>query len=453
MEKNEIFQLEITGITNEGNGVGHHEGMAVFVPDTAAGDVGKVRAVKVLSRYAYGRMEELMRPSPDRVDPGCPQSRRCGGCSLRHLSYKAEKREKWAWVRDAFQRIGGFEDVVCRPLISTNVTEGYRNKAMLPVQRTPDGRVKIGFYAKRSHEIIECDACRLQPPEFARITAAVRRWLEECRISCYDERTGKGLVRHLYLRKAFVTGELMVCLVVSREEIPQRERLFALLDEPGLPVASVSINVNPKRTNVILGERTIVLRGADAIEDVLCGVRVWLQPQSFYQVNHDAAQLLYAKAAEYAALSGKETLVDLYCGAGTIGLSMAGKVRELIGVEEVEKAVEDARHNARICGVDHARFVCADAGQAAEQFVREGVRPDVVVVDPPRKGCSVETLRAVDAMLPARIVMISCNPASAARDCRLLADMGWVLREVTPVDLFPRTGHVETVALLQRGNS
>ncbi len=450
MEKNEIFQLEITGITNEGNGVGHHGGMAVFVPDTAPGDVARVRAVKVLSRYAYGRLEALVESSPYRMEPGCPQSRRCGGCSLQHLSYKAEKREKWAWVRDAFQRIGGFEDIVCRPLISTNVTEGYRNKAMLPVQRGPDSRVKIGFYAKRSHEIIECDACRLQPPEFAHITAAVRRWLEECRIPCYDERTGKGLVRHLYLRKAFVTGEVMVCLVVSREEMPQRERLFALLDELGLPVASVSININPYRTNVILGGKTVILRGADAIEDVLCGVRVRLQPQSFYQVNHDAAQLLYAKAAEYAALSGKETLVDLYCGAGTIGLSMAGKVRELIGVEEVEEAVEDARRNAAMCGVDHARFVCADAGQAAGQFVQEGVCPDVVVVDPPRKGCSEVTLRAVDAMSPARIVMISCNPASAARDCRLLAGMGWTLQEATPVDLFPRTGHVETVVLLSR---
>lgn len=458
MEKNAIVHLKITGMTQEGNGVGHHDGMAVFIPDTVPGDLAEVRIVKVLSRYAYGRLERLLETSPDRAEPDCPAwelpvSRRCGGCTLRHLSYKAEKREKWAQVHDAFERIGGFANVTCRPLVSTNITDGYRNKAMLPIRRDPEGHVRIGFFVKRTHDVVECPNCRLQPEEFTVIAQTVRRWIEQDKISCYDEHTGKGLLRHLYLRKAFATGQLMVCFVLNGAQLPHQDHLFALLDALSLPITSISININRNNTNVILGKETIVLRGSEAIEDVLCGVQVRLHPQSFYQVNHDAAQLLYEKAAEYAALTGGETLIDLYCGAGTIGLSMAEKLGEqghLIGVEVVEDAVRDARRNAAVCGADNARFLCADAGQAAAQLAKEGIDPEVVIVDPPRKGCDENVLEAINAMSPARIVMISCNPATAARDCKRLTEMGWLLQELTPVDLFPRTSHVETVCLLSK---
>lgn len=449
-QKNDLIELKITGITNEGNGVGHDQGMAVFVPDAAAGDLLEVRLVKLMGRFSYGRIERIVSPSPDRIKPDCPVSRRCGGCSLRHISYEAEKREKQRQVGDAFERIGGFSDqTLLRGMISADQIDGYRNKAMLPIRRE-NGAVRIGFYASRTHDIIEAQACRLHPEEFSAISETVRRYIEESGASCYEEKEASGLIRHLYIRKAFATGQIMVCLVVNGRKLPDSGRLLSGLDTLSLPITSVVLNENTRNTNVILGERTQLLAGSPSIEDILCGVRVRLHPRSFYQVNHDGAELLYRKAAEYADLTGSETLIDLYCGAGTIGLSMAGRTGRLIGVEVVDKAVEDARVNARINGVQNAQFICADASEAAARFVKENISPDVVVVDPPRKGCAAAVLESIAQMNPSRVVMISCNPATAARDCKMLAGLGYVPREITPVDLFPRTCHTECVIKLCR---
>ena len=448
LQKNSVIELAVTALTSEGNGVGRYEGMAVFVPDTAIGDRIECKIVKVHPSFCYGRLERLLVPSKDRIEPDCPVSRRCGGCALRHLSYGAEKEAKWQQVQDAFDRIGGFS-LECQPLVSTGMVDGYRNKALYPV-RERDGQVIIGFFARRSHEVVENLACRLQPPEFERIAGVVRDFLQEERIPCYDEGSCKGLVRQLYLRKAFATGEIMVCLVLNGETLPQSGRLLERLWDTRLPIRSVCLNVNRRNTNVVLGERTKVLWGKPVITDLLCGVRVNLSAQSFYQVNHDAAELLYQKARQCAALTGNEVLLDLYCGTGTIGLTMARQVRQLIGVEIVPAAIEDAKVNARENGIENARFLCDDASGAAQKLEKEGIRPDVVVVDPPRKGCDEQVLAAISRMGPRRVVMISCNPATAARDCARLRELGYALQEITPFDLFPRTTHVECVVLMSK---
>lgn len=447
--KNEIIRLEITAVTSEGNGVGRYEGMAVFVPQTAVGDVIEARLVKICPRYAYGRLEKLLSPSSDRVQPDCPVFHLCGGCSLRHVDYPAELRIKRRLALDAFVHIGGFPETVCQKIVGSSRVNGYRNKAMYPVRREGE-EIRIGFYRRRTHEVVDAAGCLLQPPEFSQIAGVLRQFLKETNVSCYDERTGKGLLRHLYLRRAEVTGQIMVCLVLNGARLPHAERFLALLDGLPFSIETVVLNENRKNTNVILGEHTTVLRGSGKISDLLCGVRVELSPESFYQVNHDAAEQLYRYAGQCAGLNGSQTLLDLYCGAGTIGLSMAGTLRALIGVEVVPQAVENARRNAQENGIENARFLCADAEKAAAQLKREGVRPDVAVVDPPRKGCSSQTLETLADMQPSRIVMISCNPATAARDCRLLEKMGYPLQSVTPFDLFPRTMHVETVCLLSK---
>lgn len=448
LQRNDMIELSIDSLTNEGNGVGKYEGMAIFVPDTAPGDRVLAKVVKPAKSYAYGRLERVISPSKSRVEPDCPVARSCGGCALRHLSYPAEKEQKRRQVEDAFKRIGGF-DIPCRPLIATDVIDGYRNKAMLPVRRK-GARVQMGFYQKRSHDVIDHTDCRLQPPEFHQIAQAVRGFIMENDLSCYDESSGKGVVRHLYLRRGAVTGEIMVCLVINAGRLPHADALLTALERLKLPIASVSININQNNTNVILGDKTRTLWGAAHIFDRLCGVQIALSPESFYQVNHDAAELLYGQVLAYAGLSGRETLLDLYCGAGTIGLSLAGHVKQVIGVEVVTKAVEDARRNAKENHITNAEFICADATQAAARLASEGVEPEVIVVDPPRKGCDEAVLAAIAKMAPQRVVMVSCNPATAARDCKRLAELGFLPQEVTPFDLFPRTTHVECVVWMTR---
>lgn len=466
MRKNDMIELAVTGTTAEGNGVGRHEGMAVFVPGGAEGDLLQVRIVKVQKNLAYGRLERILHPSPDRIDPDCPVARQCGGCVFRHIGYEAERRVKRQRVADALRRIGGFF-LEPRELLSAkgDPRTGYRNKAQYPVgpvegvtataaaRLQPEGSLSIGFYAPRSHRIVDCRDCRLQPPEFAAALPAVEKWAAEQAVTVYDEKTGRGLLRHIYLRKAFATGQVMAALVINGTDVPNPRRLVELLRAAvGDNLVSVQLNVNQADTNVVLGGECRVLYGADHILDELCGLRVRISPLSFYQVNREMAEKLYRKAAEYARPEGK-VLLDLYCGAGTIGLSMADKARQVIGVEVVPQAVEDAKKNAGLNGIDNARFICADAAQAAEKLAAEGIRPDVVLVDPPRKGCSPELLRCIgERFAPRRLVYVSCDPATLARDCKILAGYGYELLEATPADLFPGTAHVETVALLSQAN-
>lgn len=455
LAKNDIITLEITALTNEGSGVGHYKedssdgrGMAVFVPMTAVGDVISCRVVKVLRSYAYGRVEGILTASPDRAEDGCPVYAKCGGCCFRHISYEAELRAKQGFVQDAFTRLGGLSPEFL-PIQGSQSPEGYRNKLQMPVSKQ-DGRTVCGFYSERSHRVIQVDKCALQPELFAEITRFVTEQADRLRISVYNEEKHEGVLRHIYLRRGHYSGEVCLCLV-ARRKVPEFERLAKAAAERFPEITGVVLNINRDRTNVILGEDEQVLFGRAEIKDTMCGVNVEISPKSFYQVNTPAAEALYRQAAEFARPEGK-LLLDLYCGAGTIGLSMAGKARRLIGAEIVPQAVENARENAERNSVKNAEFICADAGQAAQQLERSGERPDVIILDPPRKGCSEDTLTACAGMQPERIVMISCNAATAARDCKRLAELGYTAAIVRPFDLFPRTSHVECVVLINKNN-
>ncbi len=456
LSKNQIIPLDITGTTAEGSGIGRAKldgegsGLAVIVPFTAVGDRIQCRILKVEKNLAYGRVEELVTPSGDRVqaEGDCPVFGRCGGCAWRHVTYDAELRYKQQRVADALRRIGGL-DVEIRPIIGSENAEHYRNKAQYPVRPGPY-RPMIGFYAPRSHRVVEQHACVLQPAIFETIVEIVFQWAKKTGLPIYDETTRKGILRHIYIREAESTGEIQVCLVCASGKLPDTHELIETLLKrvPGLQ--SVVVNLNREDTNVVLGGNGFTLWGQDFITDELCGLRFRLSPRSFYQVNRRQAETLYGVAAELAAPGSEDTLLDLYCGTGTIGLSMAARAGQVIGVETVTEAVEDAKQNAEENGIGNARFLCADAGAAAEQLRREGVRPAVVVLDPPRKGCAPAVIEAVAAMEPLRVVYVSCDPATLARDLKRFAEKGYKTEAVQPVDMFPRTPHVESVARLLR---
>ncbi len=455
LQKNQILTLRIERLSSDGSGVAHSaDGEAVFVPGTAPGDEARVRIVKDCGRYAFGILDELLTPSPDRIPVDCPVAGPCGGCSLRHLDYAAELRAKQESVLDAFRRIGGLEVPVLDILPSPEV-DRYRNKVQFPVGVDKNGVPCIGFYAGRTHRIVPCPDCKLQPGVLNEIGNALCAFFAQQGIHPYDEQSGKGLVRHIFLRRGAHSGQIMVCLVCTRTKLPHAEQLCTALLEQFPAISTILLNVNAKNTNVILGSENHILYGSGYIEDTLCGVPVRLGPLSFYQVNTLAAERLYGVAAQYAQLTPDDTLLDLYCGMGTIGLSMADQCRELIGVEIVPEAIESAKANAARMGeavVAKSRFFCADAGQAATQLAAEGLHPDIVMLDPPRKGCDEATLSAVVRMAPRRVVYVSCNPATAARDAAWLEENGYHAEKVQPVDLFPRTKHCEAVLLLTKLN-
>ena len=454
LQKNQILTLRIERLSSDGSGVAHSaDGEAVFVPGTAPGDEARVRIVKDCGRYAFGILDELLTPSPDRVPVDCPVAGPCGGCSLRHLDYAAELRAKQESVLDAFRRIGGLEMPVLDILPSPDV-DRYRNKVQFPVGVDKNGAPCIGFFAGRTHRIVPCPDCKLQPSVLNEIGNALCAFFAQQGIRPYDEQSGKGLVRHIFLRRGAHSGQIMVCLVCTRAKFPHAEQLCTALRGQFPAISTILLNVNAKNTNVILGSENHILYGPGYIEDTLCGVPVRLGPLSFYQVNTLAAEQLYGVAAQYAQLTPDDTLLDLYCGMGTIGLSMADQCRELIGVEIVPEAIESAKANAARMGeavAAKSRFFCADAGQAATQLAAEGLHPDIVMLDPPRKGCDEATLSAVVRMAPRRVVYVSCNPATAARDAAWLEQNGYHAEKVQPVDLFPRTKHVECVIALSKG--
>jgi len=448
LKKNDFISLEITGMTNEGNGVGRApDGQAVFVPFTATGDKISCKIVKTAKSYAYGIVDEIIKPSEHRCDSDCEAFYKCGGCSFRHLSYEHELQIKQDFVRDSFERIGKlspeFEEILgcCQ-------TDGYRNKAQLPVASV-DGKAVAGFFSKRSHRVMPLRDCSLQPKEFIGIINSVLCYQNENCLSCYDEQTGKGLLRHIYIRRAEHTKETMLCLVVTKRT-SDYDKLAGMIAEKFPQIVSVVLNINPKNTNVVLGRECVTIFGKDTITDVMCNNRIEISPLSFYQVNTPQAERLYAIAQEYAQLTQNDTLLDLYCGAGTIGLSMADKVKKLIGVEIVPPAIENAKRNASLNGVENAEFICADAGKAASRLVEKGEKIDVIIADPARKGCDKLSLDSMIKLSPKRIVMVSCNHATAARDCAYLEQNGYKAVKCRAVDLFPRTTHVECVTLLER---
>ena len=446
--KNQIITLEIKSISNDGNGVAHKDGQAVFVPMTAPGDIAEVRIVKPMKSYAFGRVERLLAPGPDRIRQDCPVAGPCGGCGLRHIRYEAECAAKTQFVRDAFARLGKL-DVPVREVLAAPSADRYRNKVQLPVGTDENGHIVTGFFAGRSHRIVACADCRLQPEWMNQLAARACTLLEENGITAYNEETHTGRVRHLYMRQGWHSGQRLLCFVVNGNGLPNEAEICATLQKE-FALTTILVNRNSERTNVILGRKTRTVLGPGVIEDTLAGVPLRMGVHEFYQVNTPAAETLYAKAREYAGLKETDFLLDLYCGMGTIGLSMLPDCRRLVGVEVVPQAVDGAKQTAARLGLDDDRadFRCQDAGSAAAQLAAEGARPDVIVVDPPRKGCDEAALTAIAEMAPRTVVMVSCNAATAARDTKWLTEHGYKAVEVQPVDLFPRTRHVETVVLL-----
>ena len=446
LKKNDVIKLNIESCDLNGQGIGHYEGLVVFVAGAIKDEVILAHIIKVKKTYAIGKIEKVITASKDRIDPICPVYNKCGGCSFGHISYEAEAKIKSNHVKECFKRIGNlspqFEEI-----ITPQKTENYRNKAQFHVSMTDKG-LAIGFYSMRSHRVIHCPACALQPAEFEKILEAFEEYIIDYKIAPYDEANHKGLLRHIYIRKAVVTSEIMVCPVINGKEMPAEDKLCEMLTSACPEIKSIVINTNTEKTNVIMGKECRTIYGSDYITDTLCSLDFRLSPLSFYQVNHDQAERLYNKAAEYAELTGNETVIDLYCGTGTIGLSMAHKAKEIIGVEIIPQAIEDAKINAKNNNIDNARFMCGDASQLAATLESEGIKPHVVILDPPRKGCARDVLETVARMSPDRVVYVSCDPATLARDCGVFKELGYETIKATPVDMFPRTGHVETVCLM-----
>lgn len=451
LEKNQRVELEITGLTAEGSGVGRAEegGMAVFVPQTIPGERVLAHIIKPSKNYAVGKVVEILRPSPSRQPVDCPCFSRCGGCTYRHMTYERELEAKRQKVVDALSRIGGYEGFPVSQTIGAENPDRYRNKAQFPIGIDEAGQPILGFYAPRTHRVIPCGDCLLQPEAFTRAAAAFREWALRYPEPVYDETTHRGKLRHLYLRQSS-HGGVMACAVVNGNGVHHEQELTEMLREAVPELKGLLINSNREDTNVVLGKKNRLVWGEKTLTDTLCGLEFSISPLSFFQVNHDQTQRLYGLAAEFAGLTGKETLLDLYCGAGTIGLSMAHGAKRLIGVEIVEPAVEDARKNAARNHIENCEFLCMDAPKAAALLEERGLRPDVVIVDPPRKGCGPELPDTIARMAPERVVYVSCDPATLARDVKRFRELGYELKKAVPVDMFPRTAHIETVVLLSK---
>ena len=445
MKKNDIVEIEITALSSECSGIGKKDGMVIFVPFSAIGDKLEVKILKVNKTYCYGKIERIITPSPDRVTPDCPVYTRCGGCSLRHISYEAQLRAKEQFVKDAFTRIGGLSPEFLPIIRNTNIN-GYRNKLQIPIGTDKDGNLIAGFYAFHSHRIVPCEKCLLQPDIFSKITADFLKISTGLNLTAYDETTHKGILRHLYLRKGYYSGEICLCIVVAKN-VPEIKILSDKLLEKYPEIVSSVINVNNRDTNVILGDEEIVLTSKNYICDIMCKNAVNIAPKAFYQVNTPCAEQLYSSACDFAEPNGK-TVLDLYCGAGTIGLSMARTAKKIIGVEIVPEAIENAKQNALANGITNCEFICADAAEAARILNSRSLRPDVIMVDPPRKGCGRDACEQIAAFSAPRIVMVSCNAATAARDCACFAELGYSTDKCVAVDMFSGTNHVETVVLL-----
>ncbi len=449
LKKNDEIELTIESLTAEGNGIGRYEGMVVFVNGAVPGDLLLVHIIKVTSSYAIGKAVNILAPSPNRIKPDCPVSGSCGGCTLRCMTYESELNYKLQRVKDAVQRIGKI-DIEPSGIVGADSIYRYRNKAMYRVTKTPEGKAAFGFYAFHSHRIIPCSDCAILPEEFNTICKAFEYWIDFGNVSIYDENTNKGFFRGVYLRKAFATGEIMVCIIANGKSLPYSEIILGALINEVPAITSIVINVNMQKTNVVLGSRTRVLYGKTHITDELCQKKFIISPLSFYQINHDQCEKLYTLVKQYARLTGSETLVDLYCGTGTIGLTLADSVKELYGIEVVPSAIEDANKNAELNGITNAKFICADAFEGVERLKKKRIRPDVVILDPPRKGCTPELIKAVHKMNPKRIVYVSCDCATLARDLDLFKKESFYTKEITALDMFPRTAHVEAVARLER---
>ena len=450
MKKDDIIELKIEDLSSEGLGVGHSDGIVLFVKDTVIGDTVEARVMKMKKTYGYAKAMRILEPSPDRIVPPCPVARQCGGCQIQAMSYSAQLHFKQNKVCSNLERIGGFTNLPMEPVIGMDTPFRYRNKAQFPVGRARDGKIVAGFYAGRTHSIIACRDCLLGAEVNEKILQTVLNHMEKYRIEPYDEATGKGLIRHIMTRVGFATGQIMVCIVINGKKLPAHEQLVrALVELPGM--TSITLNINREKTNVIMGRKQVLLWGQEYIEDTIGDVRFRISPLSFYQVNPRQTEKLYGKALEYAGLTGEETVWDLYCGIGTISLFLARKAKRVCGVEIVPEAIRDARQNARLNGIDNAEFFVGKAEEVLpEKYQKENISADVIVVDPPRKGCEQSVLETMIRMAPKRIVYVSCDSATLARDLKYLCANGYELKRVCPVDMFGNSVHVETVVLLSQ---
>ncbi|MCI8682522.1 MAG: 23S rRNA (uracil(1939)-C(5))-methyltransferase RlmD [Lachnospiraceae bacterium] len=468
-QKDMELELLIEDMGTEGEGIGKKEGVAFFVKDAVLGDLVRVNIMKMKKNYGYARLIRVLKPSPYRTEPRCPMYRQCGGCQIQALDYGKQLEFKENKVKNNLTRIGGFqlEEAACEsgkglpvihPAMGMEEPYHYRNKAQFPIGTDKNGNIVTGFYAARSHTIIPNRNCFLGVKLNEEILNLVIEFMEENGIAPYQETTGTGVVRHVLIRCGFATEEVMVCLVINGRKLPFADKLTAKLQSiPGM--TSITLNVNEKNTNVILGDEIIPLWGQNYITDYIGNVKYQISPLSFYQVNPVQTQKLYEKALEYAELTGTETVWDLYCGIGTISLFLAQKAKQVYGVEVVAPAIKDARNNARINGITNVEFFVGKAEEVLPEFYEKGIsehpgaemlHPDVIVVDPPRKGCDARCLETIVKMQPKRVVYVSCDSATLARDLKYLCGEGYEVREVQPVDMFPQTTHVETVCLLSR---
>ncbi|MBH0162855.1 MULTISPECIES: 23S rRNA (uracil(1939)-C(5))-methyltransferase RlmD [Fictibacillus] len=449
VHKNESYEVDIVDLTHEGAGVARVNGFTLFVPNTLPGERAKIKVVGVKKGFGFGRLEELIEESPERVEPPCPIYKWCGGCQLQHLSYEGQLEYKRKLVEDVLARIGKLEDV---PVLSTlgmgEEPWRYRNKAQVPVGER-NGRIITGFYQKRSHEIVEMDSCIITGDTNDDAVQAVKEIVNQYNISAYNEEKHKGILRHIIARYGKTTGDLMIVLVTNGQDLPQRKKIVEDIRKALPEIKSIVQNVNSKRTNVIFGEETRVLWGAEYIYDFIGDIKFAISARSFYQINPDQTKVLYDQALQYAELNGDETVIDAYCGIGTISLFLAQKAKKVYGVEIVPEAIEDARRNAELNNIHNAEFAVGKSEDVIPEWKKQGITPDVIVVDPPRKGCDEELLKTIIEMKPKRVVYVSCNPATLARDLRVLEDGGFKTQKVQPVDMFPQTTHVEAVALLE----
>jgi 23S rRNA (uracil1939-C5)-methyltransferase len=445
--KNEYYDVIFEDLTHDGAGVAKIDGFPIFVANALPGEKAKIKVIKVKKGYGYGRLIELYEQSPDRVDAPCPIYKQCGGCQLQHLSYEGQLKAKHKHVKEVLARIGKIEDVTVHPVLGMSNPWRYRNKAQVPVGEREGGLV-AGFYQQRSHEIINMDACLIQQEMNDVVVQTVKKICDKYGVKAYNEETHKGVLRHIMARYGLVTKEVMVVLITRTEDLPHKKKIVQEIIDNVPNVKSIIQNINPKRTNVIMGDETKVLWGAEYIYDYIGDIQFAISARSFYQVNPEQTKVLYEKALEYAQLTGEETVIDAYCGIGTISLFLAKKAKKVYGVEIVPEAIEDAKRNAKLNGIDNAEFAVGEAEVVIPKWYEQGIQADCIVVDPPRKGCDEMLLQTIIAMKPKRVVYVSCNPATLARDLRILEDGGYKTLEVQPVDMFPHTNHVENVARL-----
>lgn len=447
VQKNETLTVTIEDLTHEGAGVAKVNGYALFIPQALPGETVDIKVVKTKAGYGYGRLLQVQTKSEHRVEPPCPIFYKCGGCQIQHMDYSAQLAYKQKQVKDVMDRVAKLPNVPVRPVIGMDDPWRYRNKSQVPVA-FQQGDLVAGFYAKRSHSIVDMDQCIIQHKENDIVVQTVKQLAKELRIPAYEEQSHQGVLRHIVARYGKTTGQVMVVLVTKEKKLPHKEAFISGIRKHVPGVVSIVQNINNKRTNVIFGQQTEVLWGKHYLYDEINGIQFAISARSFYQVNPEQTNRLYSKALEYADLTGNETVIDAYCGIGTISLFLAKKARHVYGVEIVPEAIKDAKRNAKLNQITNATFAVGQAEEVIPRWYDQGIDADVIVVDPPRKGCDEALLRTMIEMKPKRIVYVSCNPGTLARDLRILEDGGYKTEEVTPVDMFPQTTHVEAVARL-----